>query len=274
MTPWDQALVNASPVPSDVTDSGIGSRADATASLILAVACATGSVGGCPRLPDVVLVHGSTQTAAGFWRLVEALTRRGHRPVTVDVPSAATASSIEYANVLAAQLPADLDRPAVVAHSAAGLLLPALARRVDACCQVWLAAVADYAGGRSLLGEIRADPTAMFHPEWVGIDPSSYPVLATYFLFHDADLATLRQALPTVALCDLSAVYAQVPVIDPAVRRSAYLMPASDRTVTRDAMARMAGERLHGDPIEVPGGHNNYVAHPEPIAEAIERATT
>jgi pimeloyl-ACP methyl ester carboxylesterase len=115
---------------------------------------------------DVVLVHGTTQSAAGFWRLAGALQRRGHRVLTVEVPSAAADSSTAYAELLAAQLPTDLDRPVVAAHSAAGLLLPALAERLDAVHQVWMAAVVvDYAGGRSLLDEIRGDPTAVFHPE-------------------------------------------------------------------------------------------------------------
>lgn len=117
---------------------------------------------------DLVLVHGTTQSAAGFGPLVEALRRRGHRPVTVEVPTGAAATAGEYAALLAVQTPADLDRPVVVAHSAAGLLLPALARRLDARHQVWLAAaVADYTGRRSLMAEIRKDPLAVLNPEWL-----------------------------------------------------------------------------------------------------------
>ncbi len=225
-------------------------------------------------MSEVVLVHGTTQSAAGFWRLAEALQRRGHRVLTVDVPSAGAESSTAYAELLAGQLPTDLYRPVVAAHSAAGLLLPALAERLDAVHQVWLAAaVPDYHGSRSLLDEIRSDPSAVFHPEWVGADPTADPVLATYFLFHDADLATLQQALPTLSRCDLSAVCAETPRIDPAARASTYLLPSDDRALTRVGMLRMARERLHVEPIEVPGGHNSYVAHPEEIAEAIDHAT-
>lgn len=227
-------------------------------------------------MSDVVLVHGSTQSAAGFWRLAEALARRGHRALTVEVPSAAADTSTGYAELLAAQLPAGVHRPVVAAHSAAGLLLPALAERLDAAHLIWLAAaVADYAGGRSLLDEIRIDPTAVFNQEWIGVDPSD-PVLATYFLFHDADLATLRQALPTVACCDLTAIYAETPSVDPAVRPSTYLLPRDDRVLTRAGMLRMAHERLGVDPVEVPGGHNTYVAtyvaHSQEVAQLIDRA--
>lgn len=224
-------------------------------------------------MSDVVLVHGSTQSAAGFWRLSEAMVRRGHRALSVEVPSAAANTSTGYAELLAAQLPADLHRPVIAAHSAAGLLLPALAQRLDAAHLVWLAAaVADYAGGRSLLEEIGADPTAVFNEEWIGVDPTSDPVLATYFLFHDADLATLRQALPTVARCDLTAIYAEIPPFDPATWSSTYLLPVGDRALTRAGMLRMARERLCVDPVEIAGGHNTYVAHSQEVAEVIDQA--
>lgn len=222
----------------------------------------------------IVLVHGTTQTAAGFWLLVEALERRGHRALAVSVPSAAASSSADYAELLAAQLPVDLHRPVIAAHSAAGLLLPALAQRLDATHQVWMAAaVADYAGQRSLISEIKANPTGVFNAEWVGINPTEDPVLATYFLFHDADLSTLRQTLPTVSPCDLSEIYAEIPPIDPAAKPSTYLLPIGDRTMTQTSMLRNAQDRLHVQPVEMPGGHNNYVAHPESVADAIDRAT-
>ena len=73
--------------------------------LCAALSCAASSRTGPTN--DVVLVHGRTQSAAGFDRLVDALERRGHRAVTVDVD---------------------------------GLLLPALAERLDPAHPVWLAA--------------------------------------------------------------------------------------------------------------------------------------
>lgn len=95
----------------------------------------------CGRLPwgcmsDIVLVHGTTQSAAGFAALVGLLEDAGHRAICVDVPSAAGTSAEVCADLLADQVPADVESPVVVAHSAAGLLLPALARRLDARHQV------------------------------------------------------------------------------------------------------------------------------------------
>jgi len=73
-------------------------------------------------------------------------------------------------------------------------VLPAAARALGAAHQVWLAATIPD-GRHALLEEMRADPGAIFNPEWIGQDPTADPVLAAYFLFHDTDLATLRWAL-------------------------------------------------------------------------------
>lgn len=221
----------------------------------------------------MVLVHGTTQSAAGFWRLADALHQRGHRAITVDVPSAPS-SVQDCVEALAAQLPTDVKASVVAAHSAAGLVLPALAARLSASHQVWMAAfVPDHAGRASLLDEVRADPRAIFHPEWIGVDPAADPELATRFLFHDVEPAHLPRALATVTSTDLSALYAEQPSLDPAARPSTYLQPTGDRTLTQPAMERMARHRLHVEPLQIPGGHNAYVAHPEPIAEAIDAAT-
>jgi len=224
-------------------------------------------------MADIVLVHGTTQTSAGFARLRDALRRRGHRPLTVDVPSGTGAGSVEHADLLAAQLPADLDRPVVAAHSAGGLLLPALAARLDSDHQVWMAAVVpDFAGGRGFRAELRADPAAVVDPEWIGVDPAADHAAAARFLFHDADPATLREALATVAVCDLATVYAEDPPLDPAARPSTYLLPTGDRTLRPSWMAAAARERLGVEPVELPGGHNNHVAHAEEVAAAISSA--
>lgn len=38
-------------------------------------------------------------------------------------------------------------------------------------------------------------------------------------------------------------------------------------------MLHMARERLGVYPVEVPGGHNTYVAHSQEVAEVIDQAT-
>ena len=169
---------------------------------------------------------------------------RGHRPLTVDVPGGTGAGSVGYADLLAAQLPDDLDRPVVAAHSAAGLLLPALADRLDAAHQVWMAAVVpDFAGGRSFLRRAARRPGRRGRP---GLDrgrprpptPSRLPTSCST----TPTPPPVREALTTLALCDLSAVYAEDPPLDPAARPSTYLLPTGDRTL-RPSWMRRGGPR-------------------------------
>lgn len=221
-------------------------------------------------MAELILVHGTTQSPAGFDPLIAALGERGHRGWAPRIKGEPHAGAAEHAEHLAAQLPSDLNRPVVLAHSAAGLLLPALARRLEAEHQIWLAAaVPDYHGGRGLLSELEADPEAVFNPEWIGVDPTADSALATYFLFHDADLAGLKRGLATLERTDLPGLCAEVPVEDPARIPSSYLLPRDDRTTRPAFMARAARERLGVEPVELVGGHNLHTAQPELVAEAI-----
>lgn len=116
--------------------------------------------------------------------------RRGHRSQTVDLARGDELSAEDYADEVRRQVPKTAAHPLVVAHSGAGLLLPAAARSLGAQRQVWLAAsIPD--GQRSLLEVVSAAPTDV-NAEWLGKDPTNDPVLATYFLLHDCDLATLQ----------------------------------------------------------------------------------
>jgi len=99
--------------------------------------------------------------------------------------------------------------------------------------QVWLAAaVPDVSRGRSFIDEVRADPGAITNTEWLGQNPVGDRVLATYFLFHDCDLATVQWALTTLRLFAPQAVYHEVPGLDswPPLP-STYILPSDDRTL-------------------------------------------
>jgi NAD(P)-dependent dehydrogenase (short-subunit alcohol dehydrogenase family) len=52
------------------------------------------------------------------------------------------------------------------------------ARAAGAATAVWLAAyVPDLPGGHSMLDDIKTQRDAMFHPDWLGADPTSDPQL-------------------------------------------------------------------------------------------------
>lgn len=221
-------------------------------------------------MADLVLVHGTTQSPAGFGPLVAALAGHGHRALAPGLSTEADAGIAEHVTHLAAQLPDDVARPVVLAHSGAGHLLPALARALNAVHQIWLAAaIPDYRGRRSMLAELQDSDFAAFNPEWIGIDPTTDSAMATYFLFHDADLAGLRHGLETLARTDLTTVFHETPPDDPARISSSYLLPTDDRTLRPAWMAATARERLGIEPVELAGGHNLYTASPQQVAGAI-----
>lgn len=220
---------------------------------------------------DVVLIHGSTQSPSGFDGLASALRSRGHRVLLADLPTdEPTWTATRFAEVVAGQHLRHVDAPIVVAHSASGLLLPSIGSALGARHQVWMAAaVPDFVGRRSLMEELGSEPTKVFNPEWVGVDPTADPVLATYLLFHDCRLAGLQAALPTLRPCDLRGAYTETPPADPTQVPGTYLLPTGDRALQPRWMRTVARDRLGVEPVELPGGHNLYCAAPDMVADAI-----
>ena len=84
-------------------------------------------------MTEFVLVHGTTQSPAGWDRLASGLRQRGHRVTAVDLPADQPEwAPADYARHAAAQAGEAGDRPVVVAHSGAGVLLPAIPPRRSA----------------------------------------------------------------------------------------------------------------------------------------------
>ena len=215
------------------------------------------------------LVHGSTQSAAGWDRLVSELEQRGHGTIVPTLPANEPgASASRYAEVIVQALPSEVSDIIVVAHSASGLFLPLVA--VDARVQqiVFLAAVIPKIGV-SLIDQLQAEPE-MMNPEWVGKDPTTSDQIALHFLFHDCPPETAQWALTTLRLMYARRAYTEVCPLErwPQVR-SAYIMCADDRTVTPAWARSAARQRLGVSPVELPGGHCPHVSRPAQLAEAL-----
>ena len=224
------------------------------------------------RQPEYVLLHGTTQSAEGYQRLTRALSRRGKEAVAVQLPADQPQWVAEdYAEFVAGRLE-HVNRPVVVGHSGAGLLLPALARRLDARRVVWLAAYVPTQGA-SLLDELRTDPERLFNPEWLTADPTEDPAAAAYFLFHDCDSETLTWALRTVQRFDPRAAYSGVFTDDGRQRApSTYVVCRQDRTLRPDWQHMAAATRLDGaEVIELHCGHAPHVSQPEELADLLAR---
>ncbi|MDP9441629.1 MAG: alpha/beta hydrolase [Actinomycetota bacterium] len=216
-----------------------------------------------------VLIHGTTQSPEGWGRLAVALEAQGHHTTTVDLADHPARDADDYAMVVRDQLPRHLVDPILVGHSAGALVLPATARLLSASHQVWLAATIPD-GRRSLLEEMTTAATEMFNPEWLGQDATSDPVLATYFLFHDCDLRTLRWALKTVRFFDPTALYDHPIALAPEIP-STSVVATLDRTLRPEWSRRQSARRLGADIIEIRTGHCPHVSRPAELAAALIR---
>jgi hypothetical protein len=218
---------------------------------------------------EFVLVHGTTQSPAGWDRLAGALGARGHTVTVIDLPTdRADWTVADYAREAAGQAGEPAGRRVVAGHSGAGVLLPAIAQAAGAAAAVWLAAyVTDLAGGRSMAEDIQAHRDGMFHPDWLGVNPVGDRQQALRFLFHDCDPPAQRWAPSTLRLFNPGpAVYQHPPgPLSPEIIR-ACIVPAGDRTLRPGWLRQAARERLGAEPVDVDAGHCPHVSQPETIA--------
>jgi hypothetical protein len=211
-----------------------------------------------------LLVHGTTQSPDGWRLLIDELGAFGHSAVTTDlVRFGERMSAIEYGKAVAE----DLSGPkvdVVVAHSGAGLVLPAIAAATDATVQVYLAAFVPN-GSRSLMDELNDDLTRIFNADWIGVDPTSNYDAAHRFLFHDCSPRVAEWALTTLRLfVPVSAYSEQVPLA-PAIPAIS-IVPDRDRTARSEWMIDASRDRLGIEPTIVPGGHCPHVSRPREVA--------
>lgn len=224
---------------------------------------------------EFVLVHGTTQSPAGWDRLAGVLGARGHEVAAIDLPVDRPEWTVaDYAREAAVQAGEPAGRRVVVGHSGAGALLPGIADAAGSSAIVWLAGyVPDFADGRSLAEDIGAYRDLMFHSAWVGVNPVGDPQLALRFLFHDCDPPTREWALGTLRLFNPgAAVYQHSPEPLPPVIARSFILPTGDRTLRPDWMREAARQRLGVEPAEVDAGHCPHVSQPEAVADILVRS--
>jgi pimeloyl-ACP methyl ester carboxylesterase len=221
------------------------------------------------------LVHGSTQSAEGWRLLISELEKRGHKTLTINLPTAEPkASATRYADVIVKALDQteyDTRDMVVVAHSASGMFLPLVAAQRPIGHMVFLAALVPKIG-TSILDQFRADQS-MFNPEWIGKNPVEDDDVARRFLFHDCVPAIIDWALKTRRLMHAREAMAEVCPLKtwPSVKGS-YIVCAQDRVISPTWSRRVARERLGSEPIELVAGHCPYVSRPSELADILTRA--
>jgi len=217
------------------------------------------------------LVHGSTQNAQGWGLLTPELERRGHRTLTVDLPTnEPQASATRYADVIVQTLDQanyPLRDVVVVAHSASGMFLPLVAAQRPVSHLVFLAAVVPQIG-TSILQQIQTNP-GMLNLEWVGKNPIEDEV-AREFLFHDCAPEVIDWALTTRSLMYAREAMTEIcPLKSWPKVNSSYVVCADDRTITPSWSRQVAREQLGVEPIEMAGGHCPYLSRPSALADVL-----
>jgi hypothetical protein len=130
--------------------------------------------------------------------------------------------------------------------------------------------VPDLADGNSMLDDIQTQRDAMFHPDWLGVDPTSDPQLALRFLFHDCDPQTRQWALGMLRLFNPGpAVYQHSPAALPDGISWAAIVPAADRTLRPEWMRQAARQRLGIEPTPIETDHCPHVAQPGKLADIL-----
>lgn len=217
---------------------------------------------------DLVLIHSTGQSAAGWDRVVAALAERGHDAYAVELPAdRPELGAAAYGEIVRDQAGA-VERPVVVAHSGSGVLLPAAASALDARRQVWLAAWVPDPGGAGFAEDAEANLDDAFDPGWIDKDPSTDDEVAGRFLYHDCDaetrvwaLRTRRRFVPTAAFEEHVELAPEIP--------STYIVARYDRTIRPEWQRQMARERLGVEPLELPTGHCPNVSRPDLLADLL-----
>lgn len=212
------------------------------------------------------LIHGSTQSPAGWDLLVPQLRKRGHDTICVDLPTnEPEASATRYAQHIAESL-AHTGAPAiVVAHSASGLFLPLVPSYHPVSRLVFLASVVPEIG-KSLAQQFQHSPQ-MIQPHWVGKDPTKDHEAAQHFLFHDCSPEILPWALSTLRLFYAKRAMEEICPLErwPTVP-STYINCREDRTLNPDWWRTVARQRLGSEPIDLSSGHIPHVSRPAELA--------
>jgi Alpha/beta hydrolase family len=214
-----------------------------------------------------LLVHGTTQSPDGWRLLIDELGAVGQSAVTTDLARfGERMSATEYGEAVAAEL-SGTNVDVVVAHSGAGLLLPAIAVATEARMQVYLAAFVPN-GSRSLRDEVTDDATAVFNADWIGVDPTRDHDAARRFLFHDCSPEVVAWAVTTLRSFVPDSVYSEQVPLAPAIPAIS-VVPDSDRTLRSEWMIAASRERLGVEPTIVPGGHCPHVSRPRDLASLL-----
>ena len=223
------------------------------------------------------LVHGAYHGAWCWEPLTEVLAGRGHRVLTVDLPSEVPAASA--AAYAAAAVAAFVDAPddlVVVGHSLAGLTIPLVAQARPVGRLVYLCAMLPRIG-RAQDDVMRDEPDMILTGPEGGVYMSPdgavhwHPEAAARSFFADCPADVAAAAAARLRGQFWTITQEVTPLREWPNVPSTYVLGAADPIVNPDWSRRVVPQVLGVQPIEVAAGHSPFLSAPAALADALER---
>ena len=226
---------------------------------------------------DIALVHGSYHGAWCWDLLVPELARRGHRVVTVDLPTSDPAQGGQaYADVIVKAIE-PLSNPVLVGHSMAGLVIPLVAARQPVRRLVFLAAFLAQPGksandqrkAETIEGKMplkTAEFTDLGDDVWM-IGPNT----ARELFFHDAPAKVAAWAAARLRPQCYRVFSEASPLRAWPKVESSYIVCRDDRAMNPDWGREVAKRRLRTEAIEIAGSHSPFLTRPGELALTLDK---
>ena len=222
------------------------------------------------------LVHGAYHGAWCWEFTVAELERRGHRALTVDLPSVdSSAGAAAYAAAAVEAFRDADDDLVVVGHSLGGLTIPLVAHARPVQRLVYLCAMLPRVGRTQ--DDVIEDEPEMLLPgpqggPFTGEDGASHwnPQAAASRFFSDCEPALATWAAEQLRGQFWPIMQEITPLLAWPNVPSSYVLGAADPIVNPEWSRRVVPEVLGVQPIEIAAGHSPFLSAPVTLVDALE----
>ena len=227
-----------------------------------------------------LLVHGACHGAWCWERLEHHLHHKGHRTITVELPSdVAGLTVVDYASAVAqeAHLQADREDVILVAHSLAGLIAPFIAESMPLKHVVFLNSLLQQGGFGGVPWPDQSELPMLVMPfDQLELDEEDRFLLSPdmamdYFFGPDCSPEDMTWALTQLRPQAISALYPPARLIGlPEHLPRTYILGNEDQAVLPSWSRWAARALLDAELIELPGGHSPQLARPAHLADVLD----
>jgi pimeloyl-ACP methyl ester carboxylesterase len=222
-----------------------------------------------------VFVHGAWHGAWCWSRLLPEMEARGHRSVVMDLPiEDGNATFEDYAEVVLASYPADLEACVLVGHSLGAMVLPLVAVSRPTSLLVFLCGVLPNVDGRPWNDAPRIGRPDAYRTETLDDGSSVFATFESARVTFYADCAPedARWAFEQLRAQNSQSLWDRPYPLRrlPKTPRAA-IAALDDAAVTIEFSRAVTRPRLGVDPIEIPGDHSPFLARPRELADLLDR---